>query len=105
MTVLGHDADTPSASGCAGDCQHCPQQATATGPFTGSALVGRSALFFLLPVITAIIGALVGTRLGAEGHQLAGTLGGLALGILTAMLMARRLWRPESSAPIPPGDA
>ncbi len=89
---------------CGGDCQHCPQQGAAAGPFTGAALVGRSALFFLLPVASAITGALLGSHLGAEGSQLAGTLVGLALGLLVAMLLARRVWPPEDRRE-DPGDA
>ena len=86
---LSHTMD---GAACDGRCEVCATSSSVPGP-AGWRLVGAAATVFLLPLVAAAAGA----RLGAGGltRQTLAALGGGALGVALARVIARGLIRPQ----------
>jgi len=76
-------------------CRHCALQETCSteaggeGPFSGVALVVAAVGYFCAPLVTALGGALVFDQ--SPLLQLVGGVGGLGVGMLVAVRVARRV--------------
>ena len=83
--------DTKPRQRCGGGCRECPigNRAPAAGEPTGGRLALAAAGMFLLPLVAAVAGAATFGP-GATG-QFLGAVGGLVLGLVGAVLTARRL--------------
>ncbi len=91
-------SDMPPGASCDGGCSGCDQTGGASRPveggFSGLALVLSSILYFVVPVVTGILGAaLAGPDPAATG---VGGIAGLLLGMIVTTLIARRI---KPSAP------
>lgn len=91
-------SEMPPGASCGGGCSGCHQTGDAPPPveggLSGVALVLSSILFFVVPIVTGILGAaLAGPDLAATG---VGGIAGLLLGMIVTTLIARRI---KPSAP------
>lgn len=81
---------------CAGDCDGCGvaddcDDRMGDRPLKGWGMVGSSVMFFILPLILVLVGAVI---LRSEpGLQVIGGVGGLVIGMTTACLLARLINR------------
>lgn len=78
-----------SCSGC-GLQESCSAATGSDGPLAGRALVAAAFLVFCVPLVTALVGALLSTG-GGFGELLGGGIGLLA-GMLVASVAARRFF-------------
>jgi positive regulator of sigma E activity len=85
---------------CPASCTKCEaileaDRASRAAGLSGWRLVASTALVFLLPLACAIAGA--GLTRGAQSRQVAGTLAGLAAGVILARALAHFI-RPRKAA-------
>ena len=91
-TATMNDHLNQPSSGCDGRCDHCSlgeqaERAAADAPLSGWAMARSAAVYFLLPLIAAVVGAWLGR--GRPNHQLLWGGAGLIAGMFVAGLYAR----------------
>lgn len=87
-----HAPGDDNEAGCGGGCQNCHLDQTPPDAPRGARLVAMSAVFFLLPLILAIVGAGVVPLLWRhDAAQVVGGVAGLGVGLAIAAV-AGRLW-------------
>ena len=100
-----HMNDQDNQNGCGGECSNCsPGSATpatgsspgpASGGFKGWPLVISAAAAFLLPLVLAMTGAVIGRD--NANNQVALTFAGLAIGLVIALVIHKVLKRKITS--------
>ena len=75
--------------GCGGKCSRCPlgEDERPTGGLQGWRLVVRAGGAFLVPLVAALVGAVIAGEGGT--NQVIGALSGLAIGIGTVLAISR----------------
>ena len=102
-TRPGHDR--PERGGriaCGGGCPHCDAGYKREATVSGLGIALAAAGVFLLPLLLAIGGSVVGQALGGYGS--AGAAIGLAAGLTISILTGRHLRRRRSAAQGAPTD-
>ncbi len=87
-----HEPVAKDDEGCAARCARCAPQDPQADPPAEGPVAALSAAFFLVPLVTAIAGAVVFPLLwGHDVSQLLGGVVGLVSGIVASALVVRRI--------------